>query len=111
MQFFGHVEPVPGRGTLELSGRQFRLTEGDINLSGPVDSTKLDVNASYQVPTQGSAEDEGVLINVHAKGRLDSLGLDFTADPSMSQDDVLSYIVTGRPASDNALFERQGAGG
>src|SRR5206468_12612097 len=44
-------------------------------------------------------------------GRLDSLGLDFTADPSMSQDDILSYIVTGRPASDNPLFEGQGTGG
>ncbi len=113
MQFSGHLEPVPGRGTMDLSGREFRLSEGDINLAGPVDSTKLDVNASYQVPTQGGGNDEGVLINVHAKGRLDSLGLDFSADPSMSQDDIMSYIVTGRPASDNPLFEREGgaAGG
>jgi translocation and assembly module TamB len=111
MQFFGHVEPVPDRGTLELSGKQFRLSEGDINLAGPVDSTKLDVNASYQVPTQGTGDDEGVLINVHARGRLDSLGLEFTSEPSMSQDDILSYIVTGRPASDNPLFEGAGTGG
>jgi translocation and assembly module TamB len=111
MQFFGHVEPVPDRGTLELSGRQFRLSEGDINLAGPVDSTKLDVTASYQVPTQGSGEDEGVIIDVHARGRIDSLGLEFTSEPSLSQDDILSYIVTGRPASDNPLFEGSGTGG
>jgi translocation and assembly module TamB len=110
MQFFGHVEPVPERGTIEFSGRQFRLTEGDINLAGPVDSTKLDVSASYQVPTQGGGNDEGVLILVAAKGRLDSLGLSFTSDPQMSQDDILSYIVTGRPASDNPLFEGTGGG-
>ena len=111
MQFFGHVEPVPDRGSLELSGRQFRLSDGDINLAGPVDSTKLDVNAIYEVPTQGGGEDEGVQITVHARGRLDSLGLDFTSDPSMSRDDILSYIVTGGPASDNPLFESQGSGG
>jgi translocation and assembly module TamB len=111
MQFFGHVEPVPNRGTLELNGKQFRLSDGDINLAGPVDSTKLDVNASYEVPTQGGGDAEGVLINVHARGRLDSLALDFTSDPSMSQDDILSYIVTGRPASDNPLFEGAGTGG
>jgi autotransporter translocation and assembly factor TamB len=29
----------------------------------------------------------------------------------MSQDDILSYIVTGRPASDNPLFERSATGG
>lgn len=111
MRFFGHVEPVPDRGTLELSGKQFRLTDGDINLAGPIDSTRLDVNASYQVPTQGGGDDEGVLIDVHAQGRLDSLALSFTSDPQMSQDDILSYIVTGRPASDNPLFEGGGTGG
>jgi translocation and assembly module TamB len=110
MQFFGHAEPVPDRGTIELNGREFRLTEGDINLAGPVDSTKLDVNASYQVPTQSGGDNEGVLIYVHARGRLDSLGLEFTSDPSMSQDDILSYIVTGRPTSDNPLFEGTGNG-
>jgi len=101
---------VPERGTIGLSGRQFRLTGGDINLAGPVDSTKLDVDATYQVPTQGGGNDEGVLISVNAKGRLDSLALTFTSDPAMSQDDIFSYIVTGRPASDNPLFEGAGGG-
>ena len=110
MQFVGKVGPVPGRGTLDLSGRTFRITGGDIYLNGPVDSTKLDVTAEYQVPTQGGGTDEGVVITVAAKGRMDSLGLDFTSDPSMSQEDILSYIVTGHPASDNALLEG-GAGG
>jgi translocation and assembly module TamB len=111
MQFVGKVGPVPGRGTLDLSGRTFRITGGDIYLDGPVDSTKLDVTAEYQVPTQGGGQDEGVLITVAAKGRMDSLGLDFTSDPSMSQEDILSYIVTGHPASDNALLEVGGGGG
>ena len=110
MQFFGRAEPVPDRGTIELNGREFRLNEGDINLAGPVDSTKHDVTASYQAPTQSGGDNEGVLIYVHAKGRLDSLGLEFTSDPSMNQDDILSYIVTGRPTSDNPLFEGSGGG-
>src|SRR5262249_3408234 len=71
MQVSGHVEPVPNRGTLELNGKQFRLTDGDIYLAGPVDSTTLDVNASYTVPTQGGGDAEGVLVNVRARGRLD----------------------------------------
>ncbi len=110
MQFVGKVSPVPGRGTLDLSGRTFRLTGGEIDLNGPVDSTRLDVRAEYQVPTQGSGQDEGVVITVAAKGRLDSLALEFTSDPTMSQEDVLSYIVTGHPASDNALLEGGGQG-
>jgi len=108
--FSGHVEPVPQRGTIAFSGRQFRLTGGDIYLAGPVDSTRLDVNATYQVPVQGESADEGVVIDVHAHGTLDSLALDFSSDPTLSQDDILSYIVTGRPASDNPLFEGSGGG-
>jgi autotransporter translocation and assembly factor TamB len=49
-----------------------------------------------------------VVIDVHAHGTLDSLALDFTSDPQLSQDDIISYIVTGRPASDNPLFEGSG---
>jgi translocation and assembly module TamB len=106
MQFFGRVEPR--RGTLDVYGREFRLSGGSITLAGPVDSTTLDVTADYQVPTQGGPEDEGVIISVAAKGHPDSLALEFSGDPEMSQDDMLSYIVTGRPSSDNPLAERSG---
>jgi translocation and assembly module TamB len=110
MQFFGRVEPVPGRGTLDVFGREFRLTGGEITLAGPADSTKLDVTAEYQVPTEGGPEDEGVLIEVAAAGPVDSLTLEFTGDPAMGQDDLVSYIVTGKPASDNPLAEREAGG-
>jgi translocation and assembly module TamB len=103
MQFFGRVEPIPGRGGLDVYGREFRLTGGDIRLAGPTDSMMLNVTAQYQVPTQGGPEDEGVLIEVAARGHPDSIALEFTGDPEMSQEDMLSYIVTGRPSSDNLL--------
>jgi autotransporter translocation and assembly factor TamB len=105
MQFFGRVTPVPGRGTLDVYGREFRLTGGEITLAGPADSTRLDVTAEYRVPTQGGPEDEGVLVEVAVEGHPDSLALEFTAEPPLDQDDMLSYIVTGRPASDNPLAE------
>ena len=38
MEFFGEVEPVPGRGVLEIYGREFRLTGGEIVLAGPVET-------------------------------------------------------------------------
>jgi translocation and assembly module TamB len=111
MEFFGQVEPMPGRSYLEISGREFRLSGGEIRLDGPVEATRLDVTAEYQVPTAGNADDEGVIITVHATGHPDSLALEFSSDPSMSQEDMLSYIVTGRPASDNPLAGRESGGG
>ncbi|MBA3893472.1 MAG: translocation/assembly module TamB domain-containing protein [Gemmatimonadales bacterium] len=110
MQFFGSVRPIPGRGEMNLYGRRFEIVEGDIVLQGPTEATTLDVTAQYQVPTQGGPDDEEVLIFVEAQGRLDSLELEFTAEPSMSNEDIISYIVTGRPASDNPLLAA-GAGG
>ncbi|MCI0371908.1 MAG: translocation/assembly module TamB, partial [candidate division NC10 bacterium] len=82
-----------------------------IRLSGPVKQTWINVTAEYQVPTQGGGEDDGVLIHVQATGRPDSLALDFSADPTMGQEDILSYIVTGRPASDNPLGAQSEGGG
>ncbi len=111
MQFFGQVEPIPGRGEMNLYGRSFKLSEGTIALQGPAEATKLDVTAQYQVPTQGDPDDEDVVINVVAQGRPDSLDLDFSAEPSMPEEDIISYIVTGRPASDNPLVDQEGAGG
>ncbi len=110
MQFFGKVEPVPGRGGLDMYGRSFTLSDGEITLNGPATATTLDVTAQYQVPTQGAGgDDAGVLIDVNAKGRADSLDLAFSAEPTMSQDDIISYIITGRPSSDNPLAD-QGSG-
>ena len=110
MEFFGRVEPIPGRGGLNVYGREFRMTGGEINLAGPTDSLMLDVTAQYQVPTQGGPEDEGVLIEVAAKGHPDSISLEFSGDPEMSREDMLSYIVTGRPSSDNLLAGQTAVG-
>jgi autotransporter translocation and assembly factor TamB len=111
MQFFGQVEPVANRSTLEVSGREFLLTSGTIRLNGPVEQAHLDVNAEYQVPVAGSPDQEPVVVQVNAVGRPDSLALTFTSDPTMSQEDILSYIVTGRPAADNPLTAQQASGG
>jgi translocation and assembly module TamB len=109
MQFFGQVEPIPGRGEMNVYGKAFQLMEGTIALKGPVEETDLDVAAQYTVASQGDADD--VLINVQATGQLDSLDLEFSAEPSMPEEDIISYIVTGGPASDNPLVGQQTGGG
>jgi translocation and assembly module TamB len=110
MQFFGQVEPIPRRGELNLYGRSFEVVEGTITLGGPVEELALDVTAQYRVPTQGDPDDEDVIISVQATGNPDSLDLDFSSEPSMPQEDMISYIVTGNPASDNLLADQQGGG-
>jgi translocation and assembly module TamB len=110
MQFFGSVEPVPERSTLDVSGRQFQITSGHVDLNGPVEAAHLDVHAEYAVPTGGGPDQDPVTVQVHAVGRPDSLALSFTSDPAMSQDDILAYIVTGRPAADSPLTAQRTGG-
>ncbi|MGH7510425.1 MAG: translocation/assembly module TamB domain-containing protein [Gemmatimonadales bacterium] len=111
MRFYGAVEPVPGRSTLDLYGRTFGLTGGEIILQGPVEQTLIDVTAEFRVATQAGPEDDGVVINVAARGRPDSLALEFSSEPEMPQEDMISYIVTGRPSSASPLVTQSGGGG
>jgi translocation and assembly module TamB len=108
MLFFGAVEPLPGRSTLDLYGRTFQLTGGEILLRGPPQQARINVTAEYNPPTQGGPDDNPVVINVVARGRPDSIALDFSSQPEMSRDDIISYIVTGRPSSDNPLVAQPG---
>ena len=110
MEFFGTVEPLAGRSTLDVFGRKFDLVGGEIVLDGPIEAARIRVNAEYHPPMPGGSDEDAVLINVVASGRTDSLALDFSSTPSMPRDDIISYVVTGRPASDNPLIGGSGQG-
>jgi translocation and assembly module TamB len=110
MRFFGTVEPVPGRSTLDVYGRNFGLTGGEIVLQGRIEETLIHVTTEFQAPTQGAPEAEGVIISVAAQGRPDSLALELSSEPEMPRDDMISYIVTGRPSSDNPLVTGSAGG-
>jgi translocation and assembly module TamB len=110
MRFFGAVEPMPSRSTLDVYGRTFQLTGGEILLRGEVEETLIDVTAEYHVATEGSPDGEGVVINVAATGRPDSIVLEFSSQPEMPRDDMISYIVTGRTASNSPLATGEGDG-
>lgn len=103
MKIDGTVEPLAGRSTLDLFGRSFDVTEGEISLNGPLDQARMRATALYHPSLESGPGDDNVLITVVATGRFDSLGLAFSSEPSMPQDDIISYIVTGRPASSNPL--------
>jgi translocation and assembly module TamB len=108
MLLFGAVEPLAGRSTLDVYGRTFQLTGGEILLRGPPEQASINVTAEYNPPTQGGPDDNPVVISVVARGRPDSIALDFSSQPEMSRDDIISYIVTGRPSSDNPLVAQPG---
>jgi translocation and assembly module TamB len=95
--------PPAGEGALQLAdgtfnalGREMTIERGSLNFYGPLDDPVVDARASRRVRYEG----DSIKIGIQLSGRL-SEKLDFVlfSEPSMSENDVLSYMVVGRPAS------------
>jgi len=107
----GSVEVTQGRGFVEQFGRRFDLTEGTVTFNGPPEATRVDLQATYTVPSHDNPDDAEVTIVLEISGTQDDLGLTLSSDPQMENADIVSYIATGRPASRSLSFENGGAEG
>lgn len=92
------------RGTYENFGKLFRIEEGNVSFSGGQEIDPfLDIVALHRV------SDVNVYINIG--GRASEPKIDLTSDPSMSETDIVSYLVFGASSSDIGSGERSAAGG
>lgn len=81
------------QGGFELAGRQFKLTSGKIAFTGdPATRTNIQIIGSDTI--------EDIEINAELQGTLPNISLTFYSSPSMSAQEILSYLIFGRPASD-----------
>lgn len=94
----GELEGIPQRSYVEQFGRRFALEEGTAQLQGAVEDTRLEITSAYEVPPREGTTSE-VTIRLTLEGRPGDLGLTLSSTPSMENSDVVSYLATGRPAS------------
>lgn len=94
----GDLEAIPQRSYIEQFGRRFELEEGSAQLRGPVEETRIDVTSVYRVPPRGGTTSE-VAVRLDLDGRPGDLSLALSSTPSMENADIVSYLATGRPAS------------
>jgi translocation and assembly module TamB len=96
------------RGEYEFMSRRFNLTRGAVSFTGEAELDPfIQVAAQHEVRLPGrEAFDMRVVIN----GRLSdfAITLESTAQPPISQTDLLSYLAFGRDAS--SLLYHQGGG-
>jgi translocation and assembly module TamB len=96
------------RGEYEFMGRRFRLTRGGVTFLGEAEFNPfVQLAASHEVRIPGR---EGFDIRVVISGTLDDLAvtLESSAQPPISQTDLMSYLAFGRDAS--SLLQFQGSG-
>ncbi|MDX1579443.1 MAG: translocation/assembly module TamB domain-containing protein, partial [Gemmatimonadota bacterium] len=95
----GTIEIIPRRGFVEQFGRRFELGDGTVVLDGPPESARLDLVATYTIPSRANPDAAEVTIILGIEGTRDELELTLSSEPPMDNADIVSYIATGRPAS------------
>jgi translocation and assembly module TamB len=98
LAIFGTVRPLAGRSFVDLLGRRFEVTSGEVALNGPLDSIRLDVQAEYRADSGGSDTPSGVIITTEVAVDSGRLTVTLGSRPPMSMTDIRSYLATGRPA-------------
>ena len=105
-------QPSFGNGTLNLIqgeyqayGKHFKITKGSLIFShSPLNNPNLDIIALYQltnIMTGSGAQtnSNSLTIGIKVSGSLQKIHLSLFSNPSMSQENILSYIITGQPLS------------
>ncbi|MBO6573780.1 MAG: translocation/assembly module TamB [Rhodothermales bacterium] len=100
---FGTIEVLPERSRIEQFGRRFEIENGTLTFNGPADEPDMNLAAVYNVRSRGSNSNE-VTIRLQASGSPQDLTVSFQSDPPMELSDIVSYIATGRPASESLQF-------
>lgn len=88
--------PVEALGELRIEegrytayGQDLTIRRGLLLFSGPIDEPSLDIEAVRVV--------NDVVAGLRAEGHVSSPQVSLFSEPGMSQEDILSYIVRGRP--------------
>ena len=112
MVLFGDIEVIPERSRIRQFGRVFDITTGILQFNGAITDVLLELEAEYTVRSRSSREDQVVIV-LGVTGRLDSLDLNLESrnPPGLDMADIVSYIATGRPASEGLQLGGGSGGG
>jgi len=102
VRIIGDISVV--RGTYENLGKLFRIQKGTVSFSGSEDINPfLDITALYRV--------SNVNVYINIGGRATSPKITLTSTPSMSETDIVSYLVFGASSSNISSGERSAVQG
>jgi translocation and assembly module TamB len=111
IQFFRSIEVIPSRSYIRQFGRRFNIVHGKITFDGPIAEMRMDVGAEFEVRSRGNPGQPEAIISLTLSGPIDDLKLVLGSEPQMSNTDIVSYIATGKPASEALRFGGNDQGG
>lgn len=89
-QGFGEIRIMDGE--YRAYGQRLRIREGQLLFSGPLDRPQLYVEAVRRI------ERDDVTAGLRLEGNPEEPRVSLFSEPAMGEEDVLSYIILGRPA-------------
>ncbi|HEX7121079.1 MAG TPA: translocation/assembly module TamB domain-containing protein, partial [Gemmatimonadaceae bacterium] len=96
------------QGDYEVYGRRFTVTRGSVGFTGGAElDPVLQILARYEVRQAGRAPFD-ILVTVGGTLRQPTLTLTSTAQPTLTQSDMISFLAFGRSSS--SLLEFEGSG-
>jgi translocation and assembly module TamB len=104
---FGTIDVLEQRSYINQFGRRFNLTSGLLTFNGAADAPYLNLEAEYDVPSRRNRGNE-ITILLSLEGQPDDLDTQLSSDPPTDLTNIVSYIATGRPASE--AFQLGGEG-
>lgn len=105
LALFGDIEVLPERSRVVQFGRRFDITQGQILFNGPLEEMLIRLNANFT--PRNRAREEIATITLGIDGRplvQNDFTLELSSDPQLDLADIISYIATGRPASQSLQF-------
>ncbi|MBX2820877.1 MAG: translocation/assembly module TamB [Rhodothermaceae bacterium] len=98
-EIVGSIEVNPDRSYITQFGKRFEITQGTITFNGSATDPILNFEARYEVPSR-LGQENAVTVFMDIEGTLETLELTLRSDPTMELTDMVSYVVTGQPASE-----------
>ena len=111
LSLLGSVTAVEERSYLEQFGRRFRLSSGGIEFRGAPSNTSIDIQGTYSVPSIRNPDQAEVSIDLGVRGTPAEIQIVLSSQPEMDNSDIVSYLATGRPASQDLALGGRGAQG
>lgn len=90
-------------GFFEMYGQRLEIERGTMLFSGALDNPFVDVRVARTIDGSEGA----VVVGLDITGRAEALSSTLFSDPAMSEAEVLSYLVTGRPLNQAGSVDGQ----
>jgi translocation and assembly module TamB len=109
MEAFGTIEVMPARSYIAQFGRRFDITTGTLTFNGPIENPLLNLEAEYNLRSRASTAGQAQ-ISLTLEGPLDDLQFNLGSEEGLTNVEIISYLVLGRPPGQADRASSSGVG-